>query len=157
MSRLQNIEQTVKRFNDRFGYEKKKPLKEMSVRDMMGIMRKLNEDINALSDGALSGAELDREQEKIKNYFANENVNVEFKEIFVKKDKGVIAYGSVDDQLFFYYTVSSDAKESGVQLEYLDGFDQRNPNNDKIVKMVQQYYNDFYKYWRDNTLQLDTE
>lgn len=157
MSRLQNIEETVKRFSDRFGYEKKKPVKEMSVRDSIGLMRKLNEEINTLSDGVLTGAELDREQEKIKNYFANENVNVEFTEIFVRKGRGVAAKGMVDDQIEFAYTVSNDTKESGVKIAYLNNFDSKNPNNDKIVRMVQQYYNDFYDYWRDNALNLDIE
>lgn len=150
---LDKITQTTDRYGRVMGY-KTQPLQEMSMRDMMGVMRKLNE----ATDGArtLSQAEIDREQEKMLNYFQDDNVNIEFQPLEVY-DNAVFWAGKINGQLLFSYIVAPDEKDKKVDIKYLDGFDPTNPDNDKIIKKVQAYFNDFYKYWRDNELQIENQ
>ncbi len=152
---FQQISDRTKKFEQHFGdFDKKKvPIKEMSVREMLSITRpKLNED----AERSISQAEIDREQEKMLNYFADDSVDIQFKH-FIVKPNAVFMSGTIDGQVLFAYTVAPEETNDtkGVQVEYLDGFDPSNPDNDKIIKKVQAYYNDFYKYWRDNELQLN--
>ena len=149
---LQQITERTKNFEKRYGFEPKKPTKEMSMRDMLGVMRKkVNENLDQTRN--LTQAEVDREQEKMLNYFQDDNVDIQFEPLNVYSD-GIFWGGSIDGQLLFAYKVTPDEKTSGVEVKYLDGFDPSDPDNDKIIKKVQSYYNDFYKYWRDNELQI---
>ena len=149
---LQQITERTKSFERRYGFESKKPAKEMSMRDMLGVMRKkVNENLDQSRN--LTQVEVDREQEKMLNYFQDDNVDIQFEPLNVYSD-GIFWGGSIDGQLLFAYKVTPDEKTSGVEVKYLDGFDPSDPDNDKIIKKVQSYYNDFYRYWRDNELQL---
>lgn len=143
------------RFDKFMGIKDKTQIKEMSVRDMVGIMRKLNEDIDN-ANKSLSQSEIDREEEKMQNYFQNNNVNIQFEPLIVYSN-GVFWGGTIDGQLLFTYSVTPDEATSKVDIKYLNGFDPADPDNDEIIKKVQAYYNDFYKYWRDNGLQLDDD
>lgn len=150
---LQQISDRTKKFEQHYGDfgAKKKPIKEMSVREMMGVMRKINEEDTQRS---LTQSEVDREHEKMLNYFNDDNVDIKFEPLQVYPN-AVFWSGSIDGQLLFAYKVAPDEKDSGVEIKYLDGFDPSDPDNDKIIKKVQAYYNDFYKYWRDNELQMN--
>jgi hypothetical protein len=147
------ISDRTKRFEERGGFgTPTNKLQDMSMRDMLALTRpKLNEDVAR----TISQSEIDREHEKMQNYFADDNVEIEFKDFMVKPD-AVFMSGIIDGQILFAYTVASQETQDnkGVQIEYLNGFDATNPDNDQIIKKVQAYYNDFYKYWRDNELQL---
>jgi len=150
---LQQIADRTKKFEQHYGEfgNKKKVVKEMSVREMLGVVRKaLNEDD---APRAVNQTEIDREQEKMLNYFADDNVDIQFEPLQIYPN-GVFLSGSIDGQLLFAYKVAPEEKDSGVEVKYLDGFDPSDPDNDKVIKKVQAYYNDFYKYWRDNELQL---
>lgn len=151
---LEQITDRTKQFEKRYSFEKKQPVKEMSMREMMGKMRKLNEeDVN---NQPVSQSELDREKEKMLNFFANDNVDINF-ENFEVKPEGVFLSGLVGDQIQFSYTVTSDitTKDRGVQLNYLNGFDASEPENDKLIKKIQDYYDSFANYWIENQLQLN--
>lgn len=150
---LDQITDRAKRFEDRFGIKETNQRQDMSMRDMLAITRpKLNEDIAR----SMSASEVDREKEKMQNYFADDNVEITFND-FAIKHNAVFMSGTIDGQIEFAYVVSPEESinQKGVQLNYLDGFDPTNPDNDQIIKKVQAYYNDFYKYWRDNELQLN--
>lgn len=128
------------------------PPKEITMREMLACTRrKVNEEIQR----TISQAEIDREHEKMLNYFADDEVNIQFKDFLIKPD-AVFMSGIIADAIMFAYTVSSSVSspEEGCKIEYLDGFDPANPENDKLIKKVQAYWNDFYRYWRDNELQL---
>lgn len=147
---LKQITERTQKFEQHFGSfdSKKKPVKEVSMRDLLGTMRKkINED----QQPTLSQSEIDREQEKMLNYFTDDNVTIEFEKLELYPE-GIFWSGTVDGQILFAYKVSPDEKDSGVEVKYLNGFDPADPDNDKIIKKVQAYYNDFYKYWRDNYL-----
>ncbi len=143
------VNNSSKRFEKLMGYTEKKSIKEMSVREMIGVMRNLNEDIMN-SNKTLTQSEIDREQEKMLNFFQDQNVDIKFEPLVVY-DNGVFFGGTIDNQLLFTYSVTT----SKVEIKYLDGFDPADPDNDEIIKKVQAYYNDFYRFWRDNALQLD--
>lgn len=155
--RLKDITDTTKRYGQVMGYDKQ-PVKEMSIREMVNAMRSLNENVPATvannNPRSLTQAEIDREQEKMLNYFADDNVDIQFQKLDVY-DGGVFWGGTIDGQLLFAYSVTPDEQNSGVDIKYLDGFDPADPDNDAVIKKVQAYYNDFYKYWRDNELQID--
>lgn len=149
---LEQITDKTKQFEKRYSFEPKKPVKEMSMREMLGKMRNLNENI----EPEVSPAEIDREKEKMLNFFANDNVDINF-ENFQVQPQGVFLSGLVGDQIQFSYTVTPKitTKDQGVQLNYLNGFDANNPENDKLVKKVQDYYDTFSNYWIENQLQLN--
>jgi len=157
---LQQITERTKNFEKRYSFEHKAPSKEMSMREMMGVMRKR---VNEAEEGQrkVSQSEIDREEEKFRNYFADDGVTVDFYELLIEP-QGVLWGGNVNGQLAFAYFVysaeaekSDPAKKSRVEVQYLNGFDPTNPENDKLVKKVQDYYNTFKQYWIDNQLELN--
>jgi hypothetical protein len=139
--------------------ESKEPLNEtpkdrhMTMRGMLGKMRKLKEDTNnGLGQKKTTPFDEKREEEKFLNYFNNNQINVEFIPIEIY-DNRVFWGGTIDGQLQFVYKVTPNENTSGYELNYLEGFDKNNPENDDVVKKIQNYYDDFYKYWRDNVIQ----
>jgi hypothetical protein len=153
---LKLISDRNKRFEYRYGDPKsnQQPVSEMSMRDMLALTRpKLNENDQPRQ---ITQAEIDREHEKMLNYFAEDEVDIQFQDFLVKPD-AVFMSGKIGDGILFAYQVSPSAmsQEQGCRIEYLDGFDPSNPDNDRLIKKVQAYWGDFFKYWRDNELQLD--
>lgn len=159
---VNRIAENSKRFNKKFGYDKETVSEKLTVRDFVGMMRTLNEEIDAVSPRQITQVEVDREIEKIRNYFEGQNMNVDF-DFTPSQDyqplhvyDGAVTFGgTIDGQLMFLYRVTGDEKTSGVDIKYLDGFDPRDPENDKIIKMVQLYFKEFSEYWRKNELELD--
>lgn len=123
----------------------KTPKKEISVRELLGRMRMLNENLATTIDQ-------NKEIEKMNNYFSNYNVNITYEDLIIKKN-GVIFGGTIDDQLEFVFTVTPEEKSSSVEVNYLEGFDPQDPENDEVVNKLESYYDVFYKYWRSNILQ----
>ena len=60
--------------------------------------------------------------------------------------------GTIDGTIQFAYKVTPNEKTSGVEFNYLDDFTVDNEENDEIVKKIEDYYDVFFKYWRDNIL-----
>lgn len=147
---LDRISERNKKYEQRLGFVKKQPIKEMTIREMLGSMRKLNED----QPRTISQSEIDREHEKMQNYFAEDGVNITFQDFAIRPD-AVFMSGTIDNDIQFAYEVSQDhLKMEPGDLHYLNGFDSTDPENDKLVKKVQDYYNTFKQYWIDNELQL---
>lgn len=119
--------------------------KEMSMRDMLGKMRKLNEDAK---NNLATKIDIDREQHKMSEYFDNNNVTIEFEDLKVYPN-GVIFGGDIDGQIQFVYKVTPEEKTSGIEVNYLDDFDPQDPENEEVVMKIESYYDIFYKYWRD--------
>jgi hypothetical protein len=175
-SLFDKIQEDAKRFGKKMEIGKKEPNKEMSMRDMLGKMRKLNEEAMPQqqpvqqpqgqpqqqaqqqpiqpSERPVSAQEERGYQEKMLNYFQEDNVHIEFSKLLVY-DQGVFWGGTVDNQLQFTYTVTPDETTSGVQVNYLQGFDKNDQENQKIVDKIEAYYDEFYQYWRDNELEID--
>lgn len=138
--------------------------KDMSMRDMLKITRKLNEDIDALETDIDTEEDKEkaidketiydqkREEEKLINLF-NDEVSFEFKDLEVFDD-WVLWSGIVNGVIQFLFIVTRDEITSRVEFNYLQGFSPDNPQNDEIVEKLQTYYETtFSKYWRNNLIQ----
>jgi len=130
--------------------------KDLTMRDMLKITRKLNEDIEDNDEtpnvNKKTNLDQDREEEKFRNFFDDMNVDIDFIDLKVTDDL-IFWGGTIDGVIQFVYKVTPDEKTSGVEFNYLPDFSADNPDNDMIVKKVESYYDSFYKYWRDNVLQ----
>lgn len=121
--------------------------KDMSIRDMLGKMRRLNEDASITTS-----IDISNEENKLNNYFKDNNVTIEFEDLKIYPN-GVIFGGIIDNQIQFVYKVTPDENTSGIEIDYLDNFDSQDPENEEVVKKIESYYDIFYKYWRENILQ----
>jgi len=136
--------------------ETQKPKKDLTMRDMLKITRKLNEEIEvddkkkAVNKKTAYDQEI--EEEKLRNFFDDMNVNIKFQDLQVY-DNLVFWGGTVDGVIQFVYKVTPDERTSGVEFNYLEDFSPDNPDNDLIVSKLETYYDTFYKYWRDNVIQ----
>lgn len=137
--------------------DKKKPIikttnenkiSDNDVREMLKRTKKafLKED----SDRSL---EIDQntEEEKFRDYFRDLEVVVDFIELEVY-DKGVFWGGTIDGIIQFVYKVTPNEKDSGFDVYYLEDFDKNNEDNQEIARRIELYYEEFFKYWRDNIL-----
>jgi len=136
--------------------ETQKPKKDLTMRDMLKITRRLNEEVEvedkkkALNKKTAYDQEI--EEEKLRNFFDDMNVNIKFQDLQVY-DNLVFWGGTVDGVIQFVYKVTPDERTSGVEFNYLEDFSPDNLDNDLIVSKLETYYDTFYKYWRDNVIQ----
>lgn len=93
-----------------------------------------------------------REEEKFRKNFDDLNVTIEFIPLEVYDDL-IFWGGTIDGVVQFTYTVTPNENTSDVDFNYLEDFTVDNPDNDEIIKRVQDYYSQFYQYWRDNIFQ----
>jgi hypothetical protein len=138
----------------KFGVDES-PKKELSMRDMLKITRRLNEDIEdeeEISTNRITPFDQKSEEEKFNAYFDDMNVDIDYEELIVK-DNLIIWGGTIDGVIQFVYTVTPEENTSGIQFSYLPNFVVNDPDNDKIIKKIESYYNNFYKYFRNNILQ----
>jgi hypothetical protein len=136
--------------------ETQKPKKDLTMRDMLKITRKLNEEIKVddKKKPLNKKTEYDQkiEEEKLRNFFDDMNVSIKFQDLQVY-DNLVFWGGTVDGVIQFVYKVTPDERTSGVEFNYLEDFSPDNPENEAIIKKLETYYDTFYKYWRDNVIQ----
>jgi len=129
--------------------------KDLNVRDMLKIIRNLNEQVEEDSEKKTENKKTvydqSMEEEKFKNYFRDMNVNIKFIDLEVR-DNLIFWGGTVDGIIQFIYKVTPDERTSGVEFNYLEDFSPDNPDNDEIIKKIESYYDLFYKYWRNNIL-----
>lgn len=126
--------------------------KNMSVRDMIKITRKLNENTNPDKQNKKTVYDQAKEEEKFRTFFNDLNVNIKFIELEVYDDL-IFWGGTVNGIIQFVYKVTPNKNTSGVEFNYLEGFSPDNPENDEIIDRIKSYYDTFYKYWRNNILQ----
>jgi hypothetical protein len=133
---------------------KKESEKNLNMRDMLKITRKLNEQDERTQDVQNKKTVFDQqaEENKFKNFFKDLNVNVKFDELKVF-DNLVFWGGIIDGIIVFTYSVTPDERTSKVTFDYLPDFSPDNPENDEIIKRVKAYYDTFYEYWKDNVVQ----
>lgn len=139
--------------------EKKIQIKNLSIRDMLKITRNINEQVDdeenkETQQNKITIYDPSNEEEKLRNYFKNMNVNIEFIDLKIY-DNLIFWGGTVDGIIQFIYKVTPDEATSGVEFNYLKDFSSDNPENDEIIKKIKSYYDSFYKYWRNNILNQD--
>lgn len=139
--------------------------KDISMRDMLKITRNYNKKNTSINNSKGFLNENDtlgskkttihdqkKEEEKFLNYFNDNQVDINFINLEVF-DNGVFWGGTIDGELQWVYKVTPDETTSGFEINYLEGFDKGDPENIDIIKKLEAYYDEFYKYWRDNELQ----
>ena len=152
------IQKTSKRLENQFGYAKKQPLKEMTMREMLRITRKKQiqeEEATATSEPTekqLSPAEQEQQQRNMQDYFEDENITIKFEPVLLY-DTGVFWAGTIDGQLKFAYMVTPNESTSGVKIERSPDFDPSNEDNQNVEKKIIDYYDTFYDYWSKNQLE----
>ena len=139
------------------------PKKNLTMRDMLKITRTLNEDIQPQTDQPETDQEKPvnkktaqdqaNEEQKFKDSFpTGYDINVDFIELEVT-DKYVFWGGTINGLIQFVYKVTPDESTSGVEFNYLEGYNEDDPKNDEIIKRVESYYDNFYEYWIDSVIQ----
>ena len=123
--------------------------KELTTRDLLGKMRKLNED--NYQPEITTSMDMRQEEDRMKNFFADNNVDIRFTVLDVFDDR-VFAGGTIGQDIQWVFKVAPSEEKSGVKIKYLESFDPNNPDNKEILEKIESYYDTFYKYWRDNIL-----
>lgn len=129
-----------------------RPNKEMSMRDMLGKTRILNEDQEEKQKNKETVYDQPREEEKFLKNFHDIPVSVKFRDLEIF-DNLVFWGGTIDGVIQFAYKITPDEATSGVEFNYLDDFSPDNPENEIIIERIENYYESFEKYWRNNLLQ----
>jgi hypothetical protein len=132
--------------------------KDISIRDMLKITRKINEGFGDEEQQPNSNMETaydqGEEEQKIRNLFNDMTVDIQFPKDALKVTKDYVIFGGiVDGVIKFVYQVTPDDNTSTVDFTYSNTFNHDNPDNDEIVKRIEGNYDAFYKYWRNNVLQ----
>lgn len=135
--------------------KKSKPIKDnkkkhTSTQEYVKQIRKLNENLNQENRKTIYDQE--REEKKFRNILDDLNVIIKFDELKVY-DSYVFWSGIIDGVIQFTFEVTPYEDTSGINFDYTDDFNSDNPDNEEIIERVENYYNEFYKYWRDNLLQ----
>lgn len=127
--------------------------KHMTMREMLGKMRNIKEEDGSPSEKTITPLDKKREEEKIQKNFEDLQVNPTIED-FEVYDNGVFLSGSLDDSITFTFRVTPSETGSGVDWSATDDFDSENEENQKIIERLESYYDEFYKYWRNNELQI---
>jgi len=93
-----------------------------------------------------------REKEKFLSLFKNLNVHVNFYDLIITNNY-VFWGGTINGMIQFAYKVTDDKQTSGVEFNYLEDFSPETPENDQIIKIIESYYDSFFKYWNNNLMQ----
>jgi hypothetical protein len=172
LRRMRNLRNGVVEDYDKKPIKEDNKKKEMSMRDMLAITRhkNINEasnvemlDVNKdgdddvkLVDTAVedrkTAFDQDEQETQFRNAIKDFNVNVQFEPIEVM-DNSILWNGTIDNQLQWSFLVTPDENVNGAKFNYSRNFDDTTPENSELVKRIDKYYTDFYKYWRENELE----
>jgi hypothetical protein len=148
MNSLEKMVKILERFE-------KKPIEHMSMRDMLKITRKLSEDVEVVdvnNERTNKSTPQDQKyaQDQFNSLFSDMPVNIDFLKL-EKYDDFVFWGGTINNVLKFVYIVPPiNDKNTGVDLEKSDEFNENSEQNQEIVKRVESYYDAFNKYWIEN-------
>lgn len=149
--------------------ENKEPKKDLTIRDMLKITRtrSLNEQTDSYLQNKITAFDQKAEEDKMRAAFDDLNVVIEFIPLEVY-DNLVFWGGTIDGIIKFTYSVTPNEKTSGIKFKFPQDYQpdlsseddtavptdtEPEENTDqKIIDRVKNYYNGFYKYWRDEIL-----
>lgn len=137
--------------------ESNTPKKQLTARDLLGKMRTLNEETeeeqNVLGTNKKTDFDQHDEEAKMVQAFKDLEVVLKFDELEVF-DKAVFWGGTIDDQVQWVYMVTPDETSSKFKINYTKDYDINAKQNEKVLKRIEEYYNNnFFKYWRNNLIQ----
>ena len=133
--------------------ESTEPKKDLNVREMLKITRDINEGVVSLREDENKKTVYDQsmEEEKFRNFFNDMNVSIKLIDLEVYNNL-VFWGGTIDGVIQFIYKVTPDESTSGVEFNYLEDFSPDNPENEEITGRIESYFDNFYRYWRDNVM-----
>jgi hypothetical protein len=133
--------------------------KNLNMRDMLKITRKLNEQVGDENNDEKKLINRENvfdqreEEEKLESFFDDLNVSIQFNDLKVYDDL-VFWSGVVNGIIEFAFTVTPYDDTSAVTFDYTKEFSPDNPDNDLIIKKLETYYDTiFKKYWKSNMIQ----
>lgn len=137
--------------------ESQEPKKDLNMRDMLKITRKIHEGKVVLNEAENMKTHADQsiEEEKFRNFFNDMSVSIKLIDLEVYDDF-IFWGGTIDGVIQFVYKVTPDESTSGVEFNYLEDFSPDNPENEEITGRVESYFQTFYKFWRDNVMTADS-
>lgn len=142
----------IKELTEKMSLDFKSKNVDLKTQDLVKKMRKLNEQEEEKKKNRKTIYDQTREEKSFEAFFDDLNVATDFIELEVY-DNFIFWGGTVDGIIQFVFKVTPNEDTSGVEFNYLEGFSPENPENDEIIERIESYYNQFYKYWRDNILQ----
>lgn len=149
----------IKKISDRISGVKQSSKNETTVnkkspttQSLVKKMRIINEQEGQERQDRKTVYDQTREERNFRNNIDDLNVTVEFIPLEVYDDF-VFWGGTIDGVIQFAYKVTPDEETSGVEFNYLEDFNPENPDNEEIIERIENYYDQFYKYWRNNVLQ----
>lgn len=89
------------------------------------------------------------EEQKFRSIFDDLNVIIDFIPLEIQDDY-IFWGGTVDNMIQFTYKITPNETTSGISFNYTDDFSADDPDNQEIVKRIENYYDSFFDYWRDN-------
>lgn len=156
-------------------YETPKSLsdkKDPSTRDLVGKMRRLNEDVqqqqpqqmnkNILGNNIATHFDQENQESMMNKAFADLDVTLEYEplEIYDNRDEtgnenavAILWGGSIGDQVNWHYTVTIDKSVSGVEIDYVPSYDRNIPENKRVIEEIEKYFDTFSQWWIDNLIQ----
>jgi hypothetical protein len=130
---------------------------ELSMRDMLKITRtrSINEDVEdqeAVEPENKKTVQDQAQEEQKLTARLGDNVDIKFSDLVVT-DKYVFFGGTVNNEFIFTYKVPNNEETDGVQFNYFNSFNPDDEENKKIIKEIENYYNEFAAYWMRNAIQ----
>jgi hypothetical protein len=126
--------------------------KQPTTQDYVRRMRLINEQENDERKNLKTVYDQTREEKNFRKNIDDLNVTVDFIPLEVYDDF-VFWGGTIDGTIQFVYKVTPDEDTSGVEFNYLEDFNPENEDNEEIIERIENYYDQFYKYWRNNILE----
>ncbi len=152
---IRNYQKLIKNFsstnNKNILPEKQKEKKDINHNDMRLLLKKTRKYLTeqtALSQNNISIYDQQNEEKKFIDFFNDLNITVKFEPLQVYDGKGVFWGGTIDGMLQFVYKITNNESESGIEFNYLEGFDPNAEDNKEIIKRIENYYNKFFDYWK---------
>jgi len=127
--------------------------KQLTTQDFVKKMRLVNEQEDNEQKNLKTVYDQTREEKNFRNNVDDLNVVVDFNPLEVYDDF-VFWGGTIDGIIQFVYKVTPDEDTSGVEFNYLEDFNPENEDNEEIIERIENYYDQFYKYWRNNIIQI---
>jgi hypothetical protein len=127
---------------------------DMSMREMLGKMRMIKESTFEPDEEKTTSGDFKWAKDGLEKSFDAFEVNPQIVELIVS-DNDIYMSGSIDNKITFTLTVPPLGEDSsGVDWEATEYFNESDPDNKELIETLENYYLVFYKYWRDNELQI---
>lgn len=124
------------------------------MRNMLKRTRSLQKEDIAPNVNKATITDQKREENKFMQNFLDDEINVDFQDLEIYDNK--IYWGgtikSKSGSLDWVFIVSNDEKINGFFPNEESDFDVTIPENKLIMDKLNIYYDEFFKYWRDNEI-----